>query len=136
MIVRWGLDELAPLLEELGLERPLLVTSARFAELEVPVANRFAGVRRHAPVEVVAAVTEAASRSDGLVAVGGGSAIDTSKAVSAATGLRVVAVPTTYSGSTRHAARRRAARAPTRSPSSMSPHSRSTSLARRRSAPR
>ena len=99
MIVRWGLDELAPLLEELGLQRPLLVTSARFAELEVPVANRFAGVRRHAPVEVVAAATDAAARSDGLVAVGGGSAIDTSKAVSAATGLRVVAVPTTYSGS-------------------------------------
>jgi maleylacetate reductase len=99
VIVRWGLDELAPLLEELGLERPLLVTSARFAELDVPVANRFTGVRRHAPVEVVAAATAAASRSDGLVAVGGGSAIDTSKAVSAATGLRVVAVPTTYSGS-------------------------------------
>jgi alcohol dehydrogenase class IV len=99
VIVRWGLDGLAPLLEELGLDRPLLVTSARFAELDVPVANRFAGVRRHAPVEVVAAATDAASRSDGLVAVGGGSAIDTSKAVSAATGLPVVAVPTTYSGS-------------------------------------
>jgi maleylacetate reductase len=55
-------------------------------------------VRRHAPLEVVAAATEAASHADGLVAVGGGSAIDTSKAVSAATGLPVVAVPTTYSG--------------------------------------
>ena len=99
MIVRWGLDDLAPLLEELGLERPLLVTSARFAELEAPVTDRFTGVRRHAPLEVVAAATDAASQADGLVAVGGGSAIDTSKAVSAATGLPVVAVPTTYSGS-------------------------------------
>ncbi len=99
MIVRWGLDALAPLLEELGLERPLLVTSARFAELEAPVTDRFTGVRRHVPLEVVAAATDAASRADGLVAVGGGSAIDTSKAVSAATGLPVVAVPTTYSGS-------------------------------------
>jgi maleylacetate reductase len=33
-----------------------------------------------------------------LLAVGGGSAIDTAKAVSAATGLPVVSVPTTYSG--------------------------------------
>ena len=99
MIVRWGLDALAPLLEELGLERPLLVTSARFAELEAPVTDRYTGVRRHVPLEVVAAATDAASRADGLVAVGGGSAIDTSKAVSAATGLPVVAVPTTYSGS-------------------------------------
>jgi maleylacetate reductase len=99
VIVRWGLDALAPLLEELGLERPLLVTSARFAELEVPVTDRFTGVRRHAPLGVVAMATEAASRADGLVAVGGGSAIDTSKAVSAATGLPLVAVPTTYSGS-------------------------------------
>ena len=99
MIVRWGLDELAPLLGELGLTKPLLVTSARLAELEVPVTDRFSGVRRHAPLEVVAAATDAASEADGLVAVGGGSAIDTSKAVSAATGLPVVAVPTTYSGS-------------------------------------
>jgi alcohol dehydrogenase class IV len=35
---------------------------------------------------------------DSLLAVGGGSAIDTAKAASAATGLPVVSVPTTYSG--------------------------------------
>ena len=99
MIVRWGLPQLAPLLAELGLERPMLVTSARFANLDVPVAARFAGVRRHAPVDVVSAATEAAATADGLVGVGGGSAIDTAKAVSAATGLRLVAVPTTYAGS-------------------------------------
>ena len=99
MIVRWGLPELAPLLEELGLARPLLITSARLAAIDVPVTSRFSGVRRHAPLDVVAAATDAASEADGLVAVGGGSAIDTSKAVSAATGLPLVAVPTTYSGS-------------------------------------
>ena len=36
---------------------------------------------------------------DGILAVGGGSAIDTAKAASAASGLPVVSVPTTYSGS-------------------------------------
>ena len=36
--------------------------------------------------------------ADSLLAVGGGSAIDTAKAASAATGLPVVSVPTTYSG--------------------------------------
>jgi maleylacetate reductase len=48
---------------------------------------------------VVAAATAAAEGADGLVGVGGGSAIDAAKAVSAATGLRLIAVPTTYSGS-------------------------------------
>jgi maleylacetate reductase len=36
---------------------------------------------------------------DGILAVGGGSAIDTAKAASAASGLPLVSVPTTYSGS-------------------------------------
>lgn len=99
MIVRWGLHELEPLLGELGIERALLVTSGRFGELELPVAARFTGVRAHSPVEVVAAATAAAEGADGLVGVGGGSAIDTAKAVSAASALTLVAVPTTYAGS-------------------------------------
>jgi maleylacetate reductase len=98
MIVRWGLDELGPLLDELGSERPLLVTSKRFADLELPVERRFTGVRSHAPVETVAAATTAAAGADSLVGLGGGSAIDTAKAVSASTGLSLVAVPTTYAG--------------------------------------
>lgn len=99
MIVRFGIDELEPLLRELGIERPLLVTSERFAALDLPVAARFTGVRRHVPVATVAAATGAAERADGLVGLGGGSAVDTAKAVSAATRLAVVAVPTTYAGS-------------------------------------
>ena len=53
VIVRWGLGEVGPLLSELGSTRPLLVTSARFADLDVPLESRFTGVRRHSPVEVV-----------------------------------------------------------------------------------
>jgi maleylacetate reductase len=98
VIVRWGLDELGPLLHELEVERPLLVTSERFAELPLPVEQRFTGVRPHTPTETVRAASAAAERADALVAVGGGSAIDTAKAVSAETGLPVISVPTTYSG--------------------------------------
>jgi alcohol dehydrogenase class IV len=98
VIVRWGLDELAPLLGDLGLERPLLITSARLADLPLPVERRFTGVRPHTPADTVQAAVEAAAVADALVALGGGSAIDTGKAVSARTGLPVVSVPTTYSG--------------------------------------
>jgi maleylacetate reductase len=98
VIVRWGLDELAPLLSELGSRRALLVASSRLGGLDVPVATRFTGVRTHSPIETVAAATAAADGADALVAAGGGSAIDTAKAVSAATGLPLVAVPTTYAG--------------------------------------
>jgi alcohol dehydrogenase class IV len=98
MIVRWGLGELGDLLRELGVQRPLLVTTPRFTDLGLPVSARFDGVQRHSPLEVVAAATAAAAGADGLVGLGGGSAIDTSKAVSAGTGLPLVAIPTTYAG--------------------------------------
>jgi maleylacetate reductase len=98
VIVRWGLKEVAPLLAELESKRALLVTSTRFADLELPVSARFTSVRRHSPIETVAAATAAAEDADLLVAVGGGSALDTAKAVSAAVGLPLVAVPTTYAG--------------------------------------
>jgi len=98
VIVRWGLDELPSVLEEVGSERPLLVTTERWRELDLPATSSFFGVKPHGSAESVAEATGAAAGADSLLAVGGGSAIDTAKAVSAATGLPVVSVPTTYSG--------------------------------------
>ena len=98
MIVRWGLDALPSVLAEVGSERPLLVTTERWRDLDLPADTAFYGVQPHGSPESVAEATDAAEGADGLLAVGGGSAIDTAKAVSAGTGLPVVSVPTTYSG--------------------------------------
>ena len=98
MIVRWGLERYPGVLAELGIERPLLITTRRWDTLELPVAARFSGVRQHVPRETVEEAVAEAEGFDGLVALGGGSAIDTAKAVSAATTLPLVSIPTTYSG--------------------------------------
>jgi maleylacetate reductase len=94
VIVRWGLEELEPLLAELGIERPFLIATDRWADLPLPAVSRWSEV----PTDRIADIAAATAGSDGLLALGGGSAIDLAKAVSAETGLRVVSVPTTYSG--------------------------------------
>ena len=91
MIVRWSLGELPGLLAAAGVSRPLLVAGPRWDGLvELPLAGRWS--------EVPSDRIEVPPGADSLLAVGGGSAIDTAKAASAETGLPVVSVPTTYSG--------------------------------------
>jgi maleylacetate reductase len=95
VIVRWGLRELPGLLDELGIERPFLIASERWSHLDLPAVGPWTEV----PSDRIDEIAAAAEDADGLLGVGGGSAIDLTKAVSAATGLPVVSVPTTYAGS-------------------------------------
>ncbi len=76
MIVRWGLAQLPGVLGELGIQEPLLVASERCAgtNLGVRTAARWTEV----PSDQVTAAAEYAG--DGVIAVGGGSAIDLGRA--------------------------------------------------------
>jgi maleylacetate reductase len=98
MIVRWGLDTLPGVLDELSVTRPLLISTERWRDFDLPVARRFYGAQPHAEISGVREALAAAEGMDGLVALGGGSAIDTAKAVSSETGLPIVSIPTSYSG--------------------------------------
>jgi maleylacetate reductase len=98
MIVRWGLDALQEVLDELSIKQPLLITEELWQDVELPVARRFHGARPHAEITGVREATALAEGADGLVALGGGSVLDTSKAVSVQAGLPMVSIPTTYAG--------------------------------------
>jgi len=95
MIVRWGFERLPEVLAEAGIDRPFLIASDRWAGLDLPAGERWSEI----PSDRIEEVVARSQGADGMLAVGGGSAIDVAKAVSAATGLPVVSVPTTYSGS-------------------------------------
>jgi maleylacetate reductase len=94
VIVRWGLAQLPSVLGELGIQQPLLVASDRWAGTNLGV--RSAARWTEVPSDQVAAAAEHAG--DGVLAVGGGSAIDLGKAISAEANVPVVSVPTTYAG--------------------------------------
>jgi maleylacetate reductase len=96
VIVRWGLDTLPEALSDLGVQSPLLVASSRWDPLELPVAPHARW--REVPSHRIDDAAAQAAGCDGVVALGGGSAIDLGKAISAAAALPLVSVPTTYSG--------------------------------------
>lgn len=99
MIVRWGLSSLPEVLAELGITKPLLVTRPRWKDIDLPIRRRFAGALPHADLRGVRGALDMLGNADGLVALGGGSTIDTAKAVTTQAGLPLVSIPTTYSGS-------------------------------------
>jgi alcohol dehydrogenase class IV len=90
VIVRWSLAELPDVLAEVGIERPFVIASPRWKKLDLPHVGWWA--------EVPSDRLQVPDVADGILAVGGGSAIDTGKYASAQTGKPVVHVPTTYSG--------------------------------------
>jgi maleylacetate reductase len=96
VIVHWGLDSLPEASAEAGVSSPLLVASPRWDSLELPLEP--AARWRDVPSDRIAEAVAAARGADGVLALGGGSAIDLGKAISSATGLPLVSVPTTYAG--------------------------------------
>jgi maleylacetate reductase len=105
-----AMSRIAAEVERLAIARALVIATpgsgARLgAQVAALLGARSAGLHAEAVMHVPKPVAEAglaaarAADADGLVAVGGGSAIGLAKMIALATELPVVAMPTTYSGS-------------------------------------
>lgn len=96
-------------IERLGTERLLIIATEGRASVAAEVTTQlgdrvaasFHGARQHVPVDVVQEARGVAESADcdGYLAIGGGSAIGLAKALTLESGLPIVAMPTTYSGS-------------------------------------
>ncbi|WP_405062743.1 maleylacetate reductase [Kribbella sp. NBC_01505] len=104
-----SLHQVATEVELLGIRRALVIAtgSAQPAadEVQAGLKERFAGridgVRQHVPTEVAEAARAKARevQADGIIAIGGGSAIGLAKAIALTADVQILAVPTTYAGS-------------------------------------
>jgi maleylacetate reductase len=102
-------DQLAEEVKRLSAKRAMVLSTPgqrRLADeasrrLGIATAGIHAEAVMHVPVETARAARETARRlaADCLVAIGGGSTIGLAKAIALDTGLPIIAVPTTYSGS-------------------------------------
>jgi alcohol dehydrogenase class IV len=106
---RGTLANLPAEIDALGCSRVLVLATREQAPLADSIANRlgtkaavvFAGAQMHTPVDVTERAVEVCkeARVDGVVAVGGGSTIGLGKAIVLRTGVKSLAIPTTYAGS-------------------------------------
>ncbi|MFI5729854.1 maleylacetate reductase [Kribbella sp. NPDC051587] len=104
-----SLHRVAAEVELLGIRGALVIAtgSAQHAadEVQAGLKERFAGridgVRQHVPTEVAEAARAKAQavQADGVIAIGGGSAVGLAKAIALTADVQIVAVPTTYAGS-------------------------------------
>ena len=103
------IDRLPEEVEKLGAKRAIILSTPGQRRLADEAARRlgvatggiYAEAVMHVPVETARAARETARRlaADCTVAIGGGSTIGLGKAIAADTGLPIIAIPTTYSGS-------------------------------------
>ena len=104
-----SIGQLAAEVDRLGVERIMVLASTRqaadlphvFESLGARIVSVYGGAAMHVPIEAVHDAQGEAERcgADVLVAIGGGSTIGLSKALARDSGIPIVAVPTTYSGS-------------------------------------